>query len=235
LELGGNLLRAHLWLLAKHWAVCGKLSLGLFGFKEAKSMSEGFQQFYEIIKPIGYAIGYLAGSILNGLVFALVVAVKVIDNFIWAVGKIGEALWQFGKITGINSLISGFVSLVVGAFKFVYNTVSSIVTEISYWFGWLGKYLVFNSVVPDMCLAIGVFFAKMALKVLSTVGSFVFKLIKFFAMLPFKILGFFLKLPFKIMKGLFNTFVKWPIKMFGKLLNFMTGMLNKAMGMMLKD
>lgn len=173
--------------------------MGIFGFEGASDMAGAFAGLYKILQPLGYAIGWLVGG-----------ALKLLIDVIWVVAKVVEGL--------------------AAAFKFVLSPITALVGVIGRmvsgvvdWFMWLYKVVFGNSIIPDLCIGIVAVFAKMAIKVLGALGSFVFKVIKFFAMLPFKILGFFIKLPFKIMGAMYRAFVKGPIALFTKLMNFLTG------------
>jgi hypothetical protein len=173
--------------------------MGIFGFEGASDMAGAFAGLYKILQPLGYAIGWLVGGAFKLLIDGIWVVAKVIEGFAFVIKTV------LSPITWVVGIIGRMISEIVG------------------WFDWLASYLVFNSVIPDMCMAIGMFFARMALQVLAGLGQFIFKVIKLFALLPFKILGFFIKLPFRIMGAMYKAFVKTPIQLFTKLMNFLTG------------
>ena len=195
--------------ISKSMTALGDAFLGLwnsimdiFGMDPAADMADAFNHLYAILKPIGHALGWLVGGVLNS-------AINTITGFVWA-------------LTGLSRIVDGISDVVYYVAKMFYNlgaavlhpvkTVQSMIEGIAGWFDWLRMYLYGNSVVPDMCEGIAMVFARMAINVVSGVASMVGKVAMFF-----------LKLPFRIMGGLFNAFVKWPIKMMYKLINFMSG------------
>ena len=209
----------------------GKALLGLFnsvasifGGGEAKSTGEAFAMLYSVLKPIGQAIGMIVGVPLGAILWTLVKVIGVGVN----------------AITLLVNIFTVLVKTIVAPFKSMFNIVAGLVSSIVGVFKWMFDILVGKSIIPDLCIAIVGIFGRMALNVIKGLGSFVFKVAKFFLKLPFKIMGglykiakFFLKLPFKIMGGLIKTFVKLPLKIFGKTMNLLSGgLFNKGLSMM---
>ena len=199
--------------LYESFAGLGKALLGLFnavtsifGAGEAKNAGEAFAMLYSVLKPIGQAIGMIVGVPLGAILWTLVKVIGVVVN----------------AVTFLVNIFTGLVKAIIAPFK------------------WMYRILVGASIIPDLCTAIVGLFGGMALSVIKGLGSFVFKVAKFFLKLPFKIMGglikiakFFLKLPFKIMGGLIKTFVKLPLKIFGKTMNLLSGgLFNKGLSMM---
>lgn len=191
---------------------------GIFGF-QAGSWSEAFAALYPWLKKIGTVIGFMAGTpiaamlwlVVKGISAAIVPlqmlinafagVIKIISGFVkFFVDIFKVGLWQATK-----NLFGVILDAVYGVFKPVIDFVWSIAKDIIAPFKWLWDILVGHSIIPDLCTAIVGIFGKMAQTVLLGLGKFVFNVAKFF-----------LKLPFRIMKGLFNTFVKWPIKQMGR-------------------
>ena len=209
----------------------GKALLGLFnsvasifGGGEAKSAGEAFAMLYSVLKPIGQAIGMIVGVPLGAILWTLVKVIGVGVN----------------AITLLVNIFTVLVKTIIAPFKSMFNIVAGLVSSIVGVFKWMYDILVGKSIIPDLCIAIVGIFGRMALNVIKGLGSFVFKVAKFFLKLPFKIMGglykiakFFLKLPFKIMGGLIKTFVKLPLKIFGKTMNLLSGgLFNKGLSMM---
>ena len=209
----------------------GKALLGLFnsvasifGGGEAKSAGEAFAMLYSVLKPIGQAIGMIVGVPLGAILWTLVKVIGVGVN----------------AITLLVNIFTVLVKTIIAPFKSMFNIVAGLVSSIVGVFKWMFDILVGKSIIPDLCIAIVGIFGRMALNVIKGLGSFVFKVAKFFLKLPFKIMGglykiakFFLKLPFKIMGGLIKTFVKLPLKIFGKTMNLLSGgLFNKGLSMM---
>jgi hypothetical protein len=188
-------------------------------------------------------------QLLDGLADVLYVIGRY-TGINWMLGVLGRAIWSIGVAawtvgSHIYSFFSDMGSYIEKMIDGVCNQFSRLVTDpvnyilemghaIGKAFYDLGVYLIWGSVVTDMCSGIMSAFAKMAMNVVSGVASMVARVAMFFLRLPFTIIGglaslagniamFFLKLPFKVMGGLFNAFVKWPIKMMYRLMNFMTG------------
>ena len=196
----------------------------IFGGGEAKSAGEAFAMLYSVLKPIGQAIGMIVGVPLGAILWTLVKVIGVGVN----------------AITLLVNIFTVLVKTIVAPFKSMFNIVAGLVSSIVGVFKWMYDILFGKSIIPDLCIGIVGIFGIMALNVMKGLGSFVFKVAKFFLKLPFKIMGglykiakFFLKLPFKIMGGLIKTFVKLPLKIFGKTMNLLSGgLFNKGLSMM---
>jgi hypothetical protein len=193
----------------------------IFG-AEAADLSGAFALIIPWLKPIGRAIGWIVGAPIGAALWVVVkaisavigvveilanvfaAAVKWVTSFVKAIGSIFTGDWSaLGK--NLTDMGGAMLDAVTGIFKPIVNWIWSIAADIISPFKWLGDILIWNSIIPDMCYGIAGFFAGMAKTVLLGLGKFVFNVARFF-----------LKLPFKIMKGLFNTFVRSPIKLMGR-------------------
>jgi hypothetical protein len=186
-----------------------------------KSLYESFAGLGKALLGLFNAVASIfgAGEAKNaGEAFAMLYSVlKPIGKAIGMIVGVplGAILWTLVKVIGV----------VVNAVTLLVNIFTGLVKAIVAPFKWMWNILVGNSIVPDLCTAIVGLFGKMALSVIKGLGSFVFKAAKFF-----------LKLPFKIMGGLIKTFIKTPLKIFGKTMNLLSGgLFNKGLSMMSRN